>query len=97
MLDHALHVVGLAAPFVMHAFARAHAAEIEAERRRARLDEGARERRDHLVVHRAAEERMRMRDHRNRARRIGHRGGALDLARGALDQLAGGGGGHARS
>ena len=75
------HVVGLAAALVVHAFGRAHAAEVEAEGRRARFDERALERGDDLVVHRAAEERMRMRDDGDaRAATRGACGGALRSA-----------------
>ena len=88
MLDHPHHVVGLAAPLVVRALGRAHAAEIEAQRRRAGFREGARDRRHHLVVHRAAEERMRMGDHRHHARHGGVGSRDLDAAGRALDEGA---------
>ena len=82
---HFQQVVRLAATLVVPAFALAHAAEVEAEGRRAGVGEGLRHRGHDLVVHRAAEERVRVRDHGNGHRVRGNRVGDLDDARGALD------------
>ena len=74
-------VVGLAAPLVVAAAARAHAAEVEADRGCAALLERARQRLHHLVVERAAVERMRMTHHPEGAQRLGlprHGGRRLD-------------------
>ena len=49
--------------------AAAHAAEIEAQHDDARAAQSARQAVDHLVVHRAAEERVGMADHRAHTRR----------------------------
>jgi len=92
--DDLQHVLGLAIAFVVRAPGSAHAAKVEAEGRRPRLDEDPREGRDHFVVHRAPEERMGMRDDRDRARRLGDGGDDLDLAGRAVEERAGGRRGH---
>ena len=60
-------ILGLAAAFVVHAGARADAAEVEAQRAEAALHERARQRLHDLVVHGAGKQRMRVRDHRDAA------------------------------
>src|SRR5918992_2990905 len=73
----------------MHTLGLADAAKVRPPGLVAELDEGAGERLHHLVVERAAEERMRVRDER-----YAPRGSfrlvdcALDAARGAGDELA---------
>jgi hypothetical protein len=99
-LHHGQQVLQFAAPLVVHAAARAHAAEVEAQRRPARLHEGTRERLHHLVVHGAAEQRMRMRDHGHATRRdtgghaVWHIARHFDRARRAGQQQAFGVGVH---
>ena len=61
-------ILDLAAALVVRAFARADAAEVRPPGRVAEVDEGARQRLHHLVVERAAVQRMRVRDERDAAR-----------------------------
>ena len=69
-VHHAHEIVGLAVAVVVLARARADAAEVRPHRDVAELGERARERLRDLVVERAAEERMRMGDQRDSARRL---------------------------
>ena len=58
------NVVDLAAAFIVHAFAEAGSAEVEAQRGKAEVREGFGRVIDDLVVHGAAAERVRMGDER---------------------------------
>lgn len=58
------HVIDLAATFVVRAFAEASAAEIEAKSREAEVGKGLGRVIDHLIVHCASAERMRVSDKR---------------------------------
>src|SRR6476659_2469652 len=73
-------IFALAAAFVMFAFGFADTAEIEADRREAKLAEAAVQCRHDLVEHRAALQRMRMADDRDAVSRVcfGHAAGDLD-------------------
>jgi hypothetical protein len=62
------HVVGLAGTGIVHAFGTADAAEIHPYSRITELVEGARQGLRDLVVHRAAVQRMRMRNQRDASR-----------------------------
>jgi hypothetical protein len=62
--DHGQRVVDLAAALVPGAFGAADAAEVEAHRGPAQLKQRPRDGLHHLVVHRAAEQRMRVAHHR---------------------------------
>ncbi|MPM45950.1 hypothetical protein SDC9_92644 [bioreactor metagenome] len=75
LFDHGQQIVQLAHAVVVHAFGGTHAAEVEAHRGPAALHEGARQRLHDLVVHGAAEQRVRMGNHRHAA--CGHTGGGL--------------------
>ena len=66
---HLRHVVGFALTMVVHAFGSAHAAEVNARDHVAKLDESAHQRDGHLVVHGAAEQRVRMGHQGDAARR----------------------------
>src|SRR6185369_17540844 len=79
---------GLATALVVRALAGTHAAEVEAERGGTCLLECARDGRHHLVVHRAAEEGMRMRDDGDGHRSGWHCRSDLDRARRAVQQRA---------
>ncbi|MCY1535569.1 hypothetical protein D9M68_709810 [compost metagenome] len=86
LADDMQHVLELAAPFIVNAFAGPHPAEVEAHGRPSAGHEGTRQGLHDLVVHRAAEQRVRMGDHRDAAR-FARRQIALHLdhARGALE------------
>jgi hypothetical protein len=78
------HVVDFAVAAVMHAFRLADAAEVEARRRVAEADEGARQRLRHLIFHRAAVQRMRVRDQGDAARRAFRRPACIPSCRRAV-------------
>jgi hypothetical protein len=77
-LDHRERIVGLTATVVVAAGTVTHAAEVEADGRRAELLEGARQRPGHLVVERAAVQGMGMAHDAEGAHRVirplAHRG-----------------------
>ncbi len=70
-MDHGQQILGLAAPFVVRPLAGADAAEIRPHRDVTQFDKGLGQGLRHLVVQRAAVERMRVRHQRDAARRGG--------------------------
>ena len=86
---HGVEILELAAAFVVHALRFRRPAEVRTPGLVAELDEGARQGLHHLVVERAAEERVRVRDERDaapRCLRLINR--AFDAAGEADDELA---------
>src|SRR5918912_1135726 len=91
MRDDGGEIFELTPALIVRACGLANAAEIRTPRLVAELDKSARQRLHHLVVERAAKERMRMRDQRNADRGAVRRiHGALDTAHRSGDEFAAG-------
>lgn len=67
------HVLLLATPFVVNSFAQARPSKIESQDRNSKFVQSLRRLKNHFVVHRPAEKRMWMADHRDEGRLRGRR------------------------